>query len=259
MQPSSVKSALRVIEILELFRKSREPKAMTEISAELGYPQSSATVLLKTLTVLGYLNYDRRSRRYFPTLQVTSLGEWIPEALFGKTRMLEAMHEVHAETGETVSIGTCNDIYLQYVAIVQSIHAIRFHVDQGTMRLLTKSTLGWLLMSTMPDEKVDNIIRRANIATKDPADRVRVPEMMEKVRSIRGRAYCATENVPFLGGGTICVLLPVTLNGQPAVLGLGGAAERVKQNHNRYVAALQRAAQSVAPTNPLDQPLDIEF
>jgi DNA-binding IclR family transcriptional regulator len=259
LQTSQVKSATRAIEILEYFKKVRQPRAMSEIALALGYPQSSSTVLLKTLVTLGYLNFDRRERLYFPTPKVTSLGDWVPRALFGTSRVLEAMHDVHASTGETVSIGTKNDVYLQYVQIIQSVHALRFHVDEGTLRPLTQSAVGWTLMSTLSDDKIDNIIRRANIATEKPTDRVKIPEMMERIREIRVKGYCSAENVPFLGGGTICVLLPVTIQNQPVVLGLGGAAERIRLNHDRYLAILQRAVKTMRPNDPFDQPIDIEF
>jgi DNA-binding IclR family transcriptional regulator len=259
MQTSQVKSAMRALEILEYFKRVRQPRAMSEIAAALGYPQSSTTVLLKTLITLGYLNFDRRERLYFPTVKVTSLGDWVPRALFGSGRVIEAMRDVHAATGETVAIHTKNDIYLQYVQIIQSVHALRFHVEEGALRLLTQSAVGWLLMSTMPDDKVDNVIRRANIATGKASDRVKVADMMEKIRKIRGQGYCSAENVPFLGGSTICVLLPVTIQGQPVVLGLGGALERIRQNHDRYITALQRAAKTVVPSDPFDQPIEIEF
>jgi len=242
---STVKSALRAVEILEFFMHERRPRAMSEIGLALGYPPSSATVLLKTLVGLGYLNFDRRTRLYFPTPKVTSLGDWIPSALFGSSRVLEAMQDVHAATGETVAIGTTTDVYLQYVKIIQSIHPLRFHVDEGTLRPLTRSALGWLLMSTMSDERVDNIVRRANIATPNASERVKLPEMMRRIRQIRGKGYCSTENVPILGGATICVLLPTTIQNQPVALGLGGAAERIKQNSGRYLSVLQQAARSV--------------
>lgn len=259
MQISQVKSASRAIEILELFKNQRQPRAMSEIAQALGYPQSSTTVLLKTLIAKGYLNFDRRERLYFPTPRVTALGDWIPRALFGSGRVIEAMHDVHAATGETVSIGTTNDVYMQYIQIVQSIHPLRFHVDEGTLRPLTQSALGWLLISTMPDEKIDNIVRRANIATEKPAGRVKTAEIMERVRRIRRAGYASAENIPFLGGATICVLLPLTVHNRPAVLGLGGALERIRQNHQRYLTALQRAAHSMKPSNSFDQPIDIEF
>lgn len=259
MQNSQVKSATRAIEILEYFKRVRQPRAMSEIAVALGYPQSSTTVLLKTLVTLGYLNFDRSDRLYFPTPKVTSLGDWIPRALFGTSRVLDALRDVHAATGETVSIGTRNDVYLQYVQIIQSVHALRFHVDEGTLRPLTQSAVGWMLLSTMPDDKIDNIVRRANIATPKASERVKIGDMMEKVHEIRQTGFCWTENVPFLGGGTICVLLPISIQNQPVVLGLGGAAERIRVNRDRYLAALQRAAKSVQPSDPFDQPIDIEF
>lgn len=258
MQLAQVKSATRAIEILELFKRVRQPRAMSEIAVALGYPQSSTTVLLKTLVSLGYLNFDRRERVYFPTPKVTSLGDWVPRALFGSSHVLEAMRDVHAATGETVSINTKNDVYIQYVQIIQSVHAMRFHVDEGTLRPLTQSAVGWTLMSTLPDDKIDNLVRRANIAS-DKSQRVTTAQMMERIREIREKGYCWAENVPFLGGGTICVLLPIQIQNQPAVLGLGGAAERIRQNHDRYLATLQRAAKSVRPADPFDQPIDIEF
>ncbi|RST87655.1 transcriptional regulator [Aquibium carbonis] len=259
MQNSQVKSATRAIEILEYFKRIRQPRAMSEIAVALGYPQSSTTVLLKTLVTLGYLNFDRSDRLYFPTPKVTSLGDWIPRALFGTSRVLDALRDVHAATGETVSIGTRNDVYLQYVQIIQSVHALRFHVDEGTLRPLTQSAVGWMLLSTLPDDKIDNIVRRANIATPKASERVKIGDMMERVREIRQTGYCWTENVPFLGGGTICVLLPISIQNQPVVLGLGGAAERIRLNRDRYLASLQRAAKSVQPSDPFDQPIDIEF
>lgn len=258
MQTSQVKSATRAIEILELFKRVRQPRAMTEIAQALGYPQSSTTVLLKTLVTLGYLNFDRRERLYFPTPKVAALGDWVPRALFGNTRVLDAMRDVHTSTGETVSINIKNDVYIQYVQILQSVHALRFHVEEGAIRPLTQSGVGWTLMSTLSDDKVDNIVRRANLAT-EKSKRVKISDMIEKVREIRQKGYCSVENVPFIGGGTICMVLPCTIHGQTAVLGMGGAAERMRQNHDRYLSILKRAVKSVQPSDPFDQPIDIGF
>ena len=38
-------------------------------------------------------------------IAIPRLGDWIPRTLFGSSRTLEAMRDVHAATGETVSIG----------------------------------------------------------------------------------------------------------------------------------------------------------
>lgn len=258
MQSAQVKSATRAIEILEYFMGVRQPRAMSEIALALGYPQSSATVLLKTLVALGYLNFDRKERVYFPTPKVTSLGDWVPRALFGSSRVLDAMRDVHAATGEGVGVSTKNDVYLQYVQNLQSTHVLRFVIPEGTLRPLTQSGIGWTLMSTLPDDKIDNLVRRANIAS-DKSERVTVASILEKVREIRQKGYCFSQDVPFVGGATISMLLPVKIQNQPAVLFLGGAKARFQEHHDRYLAVLQRAVKSVKPADPFEEPIDIEF
>lgn len=258
MQSAQVKSATRAIEILEYFKGIRQPRAMSEIALALGYPQSSTTVLLKTLVTLGYLNFDRRERVYFPTPKVTSLGDWVPRALFGTTRVLEAMRDVHAATGEGVGVSTKNDVYLQYVQNLDSIHPLRFVIPEGTLRPLTLSGIGWTLMSTLPDDKIDNLVRRANIAS-DKSERVTVSAILERIREIREKGYCFSLDIPFVGGATISMLLPIKIQNQPAVLFLGGAKQRFLDNHDRYLAVLQRAVKSVKPVDPFEQPIDIEF
>jgi DNA-binding IclR family transcriptional regulator len=249
MQPAQVKSALRAIEILEFFSRVRRPQSMSDIAQALGYPLSSTTVLLKTLIGMGYLSFDRRDRLYFPTPKVASLGDWVSQALFGSGRILDVMRDVHAATGETTSIDTANDIQLQYLQIIQSVHPLRFHVDEGAMRPLTQSAVGWLLMSQMPNEKIDDIVRRANIATKKSGETVKSAEIMERVRTIRKTGHAWAENIPFLGGATLCVLLPVTIHDRPVALGIGGALERMRQNRDRYLTVLQRAARAMKPTS----------
>lgn len=128
---TTVKSATRVIEVLEFFRDHREPRSLKQLTEALGYPQSSTTVLLKSLVTLGYINYDRVRRVYFPTLRVASLGDWISQALLGQGRLLEAMRDVHNGTGETVSIAVQNDVYMQYIRVIQASHPLRFYPEMA--------------------------------------------------------------------------------------------------------------------------------
>ena len=239
---SPVKSAARVLQVLEHFRNVRVPQSLKQITDTLGYPQSSTTVLMKSLIALGYLNYDRVRRVYFPTLRVADLGDWVANELLGRGRMSEAMRDIHNATGETVSIAVQNDVFIQYIRVIQSIHPLRFFTEEGSMRPLVESAVGWLLMSTHADDEVERLIRRANIAVSSPDRRVPVAQMMEKVASLRRSKVAYAEGVPLQGGATVCVLLPVAVHDQPVVLGMGGALDRVRPLKARYTALLKRAA-----------------
>jgi DNA-binding IclR family transcriptional regulator len=121
-----IKSAHRVLQVLDYFRQHRRPSSLKQICEALGYPQSSATVLMKNLTQLGYLSYERTTRLYFPTLRVAALGDWISHALFGQGQVFEIMRDLHSETGEAVSVLLQNDVYMQYIRVIQSTHPLRF-------------------------------------------------------------------------------------------------------------------------------------
>ncbi|HYP57147.1 MAG TPA: hypothetical protein VEQ35_02560, partial [Beijerinckia sp.] len=156
---------------------------------------------------------------------------------------LEIMRDVHHSTQETVVLATRNDLYIQYIAIRESSHPIRFHVPEGSMRLITSSAVGWLLMSRLKDREVDNLIRRSNIVAGLGAS-ANLKELTEQVRVARIRGYGYAENTPLLGGATLSVILPTQIQGQPVVLACGGIIERMRENKSRYLAVLKRSAKA---------------
>ena len=58
------------------------PITVREVSEQLGYPLSSAQVLLKSIATLGYLRYDASVRAYLGTPRLASLGDWVMESMF---------------------------------------------------------------------------------------------------------------------------------------------------------------------------------
>ena len=64
MKVDTVKSAQRVLDILEFFAEWRQPASVNEISQSLGYLQSSTSVLLESLKESGYFDHDLRTGMY---------------------------------------------------------------------------------------------------------------------------------------------------------------------------------------------------
>jgi DNA-binding IclR family transcriptional regulator len=245
MAVSPIKSAVRVLEVLEFFRQHKSPVSLKHIAERLDYPASSATVLLKNLTALGYLSYDRAARTYFPTLRVAALGDWISHELFGQGEIFELMQDLHAATGETVSIALQNDVYLQHIRVIQSAHPLRFHTEEGSLRPLTQSATGWLLLSTHADTAVEKLIRRANIAIPRSEDRQPLEIMQARIKLARKERTIYAENIPLVGGATVATLLPVKVQGKPVVLGMGGAIDRIRPNKDKYLKLVRELAASM--------------
>src|SRR5690606_38656604 len=85
---SVVKSAGRALQILEYFDAVQREASVSEISRALHCPQSSTSVLLRSLVHLGYLQNDRYRRTYYPTRRVSLLGNWVDPAIVQQGTLL---------------------------------------------------------------------------------------------------------------------------------------------------------------------------
>jgi DNA-binding IclR family transcriptional regulator len=103
-----VKSAARMLEILEYFETACRPSTAAKLADEMRLPRSSTTELLKTLVEFGYLDFNKRDKSYFPSFRTVSFARRLAEAYFGGNRLLEVLEELNQTTGLTVSLTVQN-------------------------------------------------------------------------------------------------------------------------------------------------------
>jgi len=230
-----------VLEVLELFAELRTPLRQKIVVDRLGYPQFSTTGLLKSLVALGYLNYHRASRTYFPTTRVAALGDWINHFIFGSGQLLDMMARIHGETEETVALVSQNDLFIQYLRVIVPNHPHTFPPPEGAMRLLTESSAGLVLLSRMPDRTVTRLVRHIDIHAHGSGQRVDIARLIEQLHWIRQNGYCFLAGIPVSAAATISMPLPDAPQGIPLAVGVGGAAARIARGRTRIVAIMQDA------------------
>jgi DNA-binding IclR family transcriptional regulator len=76
-----VKSAIRMLQILDYFDEIKREANATEIARVLQIPVSSTSVLLRQMYEMGYLNRSLGDRSYIPSVRVTTLGIRIDRSL----------------------------------------------------------------------------------------------------------------------------------------------------------------------------------
>lgn len=238
---SAVKSAKRALEILEVFARHRRPLALKEILDELGYPTSSGSALLKSLVQLGYLDYDRERRTYFPTMRISVLGSWVPQALFGDGQLLPALEALAARTGETVILAVQSDLHAQYVHLVHSAEPLQARVQPGTLRPLARSGLGLVLLSGKTDAEIERLRRRINAAGESGGQTRE--ELMSRVGEVRARGYAFSKNAISPGVGIIGAALPKGPFGRMSAVGVAGAVPRLEDREDAIVAELRTTVQ----------------
>ena len=237
---SIVKSAGRAFEVLELFRRTRRQMPAAEIGQALGYPKSSTNALLKSLVTLGYLVFDTRTLRYFPSLVVTQLGDWIPSVVLSSQDALEIITDVQAATQETVTLSVKSELSWRVLRVAPGSYPISLRMMEGFDAPLVGTAVGTAILSQLQDESVAAVVERWNGHAKRKGERADAGKVIRDVREVRNRGYAVAYDAVFDDTGAIAVPFPSEVDGFPMAIGVGGLRERIRRNE----AAIYRAIRS---------------
>jgi DNA-binding IclR family transcriptional regulator len=245
-----VKSAVRVLEVFEFFDRVQREATVGEIARELGYPQSSASVLLASLAERGYLCHGVDRRSYFPTPRVTMLGSWLEPMLVPSGPVQQLMRELGDATGDTVILGTPLRDQVQYIHVVPATTTMRLHVGPGTLRPLLTSGLGRLFLMDMPEDQLRHLVLRHNDGP-DVTEKISLAALRRDLQTIRAQGYAVSLNRVSAGAGVIGVRLPVEAGNWPLAIGIGGWSRNIRSRQDEIVgllrAGVERHFNSAAP------------
>lgn len=235
------RSIKRTLEVLEYFDPEHPAVSVSEISRTLGYPQSSTSILLKSLRELGYLYYDKASRSYRPTARVALLGRGVQAHLFGDGSVMSALEEIGQKTGETVILAAPEGIVVRYIYVIPATNPMRMHLRSGAVRPIIGSAVGHLFLSALPNDELAEEIKRLHQVQAETL--IGDDELMRQIRRIRRCGHSLSTHTVTPGGGIVAILLPGEYNGSRLAIGIGSVAETITANEKLFVEIMQAAVQ----------------
>ncbi|MBT8445721.1 MAG: IclR family transcriptional regulator [Gammaproteobacteria bacterium] len=244
---AKVKSAARVFAILELFRIETRPLKTTEVALALDYPKSSTSAILKSLVTLGYLSYDRRVRRYFPTLRVTMLGEWLPQHLSDVHDFGPLLDALQAATQETVTLSMRDGLTMQVLRLRQSMHAIAVNAAEGFRIPMFNSAVGQAFLATQPDDLVRDVVAQYNAMRSGDVEPVQDEVVLAGLRPIREQGYAVAYDQALPDTGAVAMALPTAAHKLPLVIAVAGLAHRMQARESTVINAMRRLVSTVEP------------
>jgi DNA-binding IclR family transcriptional regulator len=239
-QNDLARSIKRTLEVLEYFDEERPRASVSDISRELNYPQSSTSILLKSLMTLGYLAYDEKDRSYRPTARVALLGRTIRSFLLGDGDLMASLDDVSEKTGELIFLAASAGLSVHYVYVIPARNPLRMHLRSGAVRPLVGSATGHLFLAQRTDEEIADLVERARAAS----DGGTVPDLgvvMKDVRKIRRQGYVLSDQTVTPGGGVLGMMLPRDVDGQPLAMCLGGVGTVVLANADRFTKIMRES------------------
>lgn len=217
-EKSVVKSARRVLQVFEFFAEYQQPASASEISINLDFPQSSTSMLLRSLVQLGYLQFDNATRLFEPSIRLPMLSAWNRERMTIAGDLVAMMEELRDATGACVLLAEPYRHYVRYIYVLQSTDPEHvFYTPHGTVRPICSTAFGQMLLTLKSEKEVRTIIHRAR-SDEDSLDYgVESNAVLSAVARSRDLGYAHTSRVARdLHSWQIAALIPET-NERPAL------------------------------------------
>jgi IclR family transcriptional regulator, acetate operon repressor len=257
----SVKSSLRTLQILEYIDSKQRAVTIAELSASLGFPQSSTSTLVQSMINAGYLVVDHDGRRILPSSRTAALGNWV-EPSVSRADIRSLMAAVAERTNQTILLGVPADLCVRYIDVIPGRHAMRLDIPVGARLPLTEAGMGRLLLSEMTDEMVTELwqqtrqrvrqngaqaIRPSEVSNLWNANPFVSPlhEIVTELREIRRNGFAISLGRISFGAGIVCVALPRGPLEQPIGLGIGGLSELISRDASQILSIVREAAREL--------------
>ncbi len=222
MRTLEVKSAARILDLLEMLSVVPGPMRLTDIARQMEMPKSSTVALLGTLSGRGYV--QQRGEGYVIAERYRG-GDWIAGECGLMRRVAQTvMGALAAQTGESCFLAiAAPDWHVQYVEKAVSNNPLRYDIALPLLRPAHATSVGRVILADQPDDVLLRYLTSARI-TKLTERTVTDPErLMSEVARVRADGYAAIANSSVMGasgvaapirgsGGTtigaLCVIAP---------------------------------------------------
>ena len=245
---STVKSAGRILDILELFTLRGEPLRLREIAGELGIPKSSALMLLRTLEQRGYLLREDDRYRLDPIWLDGEAGPgWIGGRAMRLIRVAEpVMRDLVDRLEETAVLGVPTaDNDVRVVANIMSPLAVRYDRSRRTVIPSYCTALGQAMLAFKPVDEVERYIERCPFEPLTDRTITDPTAFRERLAQIRLRGWAVNLEERFIGA--VGVAVPILAGGEVVGgLNIGTVTARFRRRQREIVAALQDGVAGIA-------------
>lgn len=188
---SSVKSAIRTLDIIEYVVAHDRPLVAQEIATALGIPVSSLSYLLATLVERQYLM--REGRRYsagpgLARLQSSGAGYSLAD------RAAPLVRTLRIQLDETTSFFVRHEWEIEALVTESSEQALRYTVPQGRRLPMHALAAGKALLAAMTDEELDRYFRESNREKFTPSTITDEGELRAQIAQIRATGFASTDD-----------------------------------------------------------------
>ena len=244
MRTVSVKSAARILDVLEMLSGLQAGIGLNELARSLDIPKSIASALIATLEGRGYV---RSAPDGVALIDAFREGGWVggeAASLLRHARL--AMQRLSRLTGESCFLGTPTRSFdVQYVEKVVSESALRYDADLSLIRPAYCTSIGLVLLAGLGATQLDRYFQGRELVRLTSRTVTDEAAIRKAVAKARRNGYSTISDSHVLG--TSGVSAPVLQQGK-VVAGLAVIApsERFAQQASLNIEATVTAARELS-------------
>lgn len=201
--PTPVKSADRVLTILELFSADPRPRGYSELLAETGLPKSSLHGLLTTLAARSWLTESRPGPLYTLGIRALEAGGAYMRGV-PRSGVQTILDELAGTVGEAVNMAALVGSEIVYLAVRPSRHPLSLRSAVGVRLPGHATAMGKVMLAGWSDAEIrDRMVAPfTRLARNTCSD---VEALLHDIEKIRARGYAVEFEESTDGVGCIAV------------------------------------------------------
>jgi DNA-binding IclR family transcriptional regulator len=206
-ETGGVKSARRVLEVLEYLAESSSGATFPQLADGLGLPKSSLHALLATLMEQGWIYLHEPTRKYRIGLRLWQVAQSFSGLDSLAHHALKHLEAVRDEVNETVQLAVLEGIDNVYIAKVESDHPLRLVSQVGTRLPAYATGLGKVLLAYLEPAEFRRRMAKVTIERFTTRTVPTIKALEEGLADIRMRGYGEDEGE--YTPGVHCVAVPI--------------------------------------------------
>lgn len=240
-----IKSATRVLDVLEVLAASPAAIRTNEIARRLAIPRSSASLLLRTLLARGYVTRDGGGAY---RVRLALMREWAGDI---HTRLVAVarpvMLSVVERTAETAFLGVLTpDWHVQYLDKVVSPREVRYDTDIATRRQAHCTSTGLVLLAHRPERDIARFLRRGPLERFTSRTLTTPSSLVAELRRIRAMGYAVNIDGRVIGASGVAAPIRASADAVVAALNVSAPTARFADIQHRITEAVVWGAAEIS-------------
>jgi len=203
----TMKSAQRVLHILEAFSVDHPEYTAAELIEKLSFPQGSIYRFLRILLKNGFLEKNPRTNKFRLGIKMFELGSVVWREMELRKIALPSMEELSRKTGETVHLGVLDGNEVVSIEGMESGQSLRTSLPIGKRVSLHSTGIGKAILSFLSAQWIEKFVTSQRLPQYTSNTITTREHLLDEIEITRQRGYAVDneENEP----GIRCVAAPI--------------------------------------------------